>query len=170
VALVRTDVSEEPGASFIRVTKICELGTTQAATSNRRTLRTFFIVTAVKTSNLTYCCGVLKTLLDYCSSIIRTATIFVALASGIHILPTPRCDFFFSLFHLTLSFQIVCRSVSFCGSFVSVCCPNIYTYILVCAVSVIYWAGFLRCMRQAKISAMRCHDNLNITSAMPIPR
>jgi hypothetical protein len=38
VALVRTDVSEEPGAS-IRVTKIGELGTTQAATSNRRTLR-----------------------------------------------------------------------------------------------------------------------------------
>jgi hypothetical protein len=30
VALVRTDVSEEPGASFIRVT-IGELGTTQAA-------------------------------------------------------------------------------------------------------------------------------------------
>jgi hypothetical protein len=41
VALVRTDVSEEPGASFIRVTKIGELGTP------------FFIVTAVKTSNLT---------------------------------------------------------------------------------------------------------------------
>jgi hypothetical protein len=39
VALVRTDVSEEPGASFIRVTKIGELGTTQTATSNRRTLR-----------------------------------------------------------------------------------------------------------------------------------
>jgi hypothetical protein len=36
VALVRTDVSEEPGAPFIRVTKIDELGTTQAATSNRR--------------------------------------------------------------------------------------------------------------------------------------
>jgi hypothetical protein len=35
VALVRTDVSEEPGASFIRVKKIGELGTTQAATSNR---------------------------------------------------------------------------------------------------------------------------------------
>jgi hypothetical protein len=33
VALVRTDVSEEPGASFIRVTKIGELGTTEAATS-----------------------------------------------------------------------------------------------------------------------------------------
>jgi hypothetical protein len=39
VALVKIDVLEEPGASFIRVTKIGELGTTQAATSNRRTLR-----------------------------------------------------------------------------------------------------------------------------------
>jgi hypothetical protein len=39
VALVRTDISEEPGASFIRVTRIGELGTTQVATSNRRTLR-----------------------------------------------------------------------------------------------------------------------------------
>jgi hypothetical protein len=38
VALVRTDVSEEPSASFIRVTRIGELGTTIAATSNRRTL------------------------------------------------------------------------------------------------------------------------------------
>jgi hypothetical protein len=39
VALVRTDVSEEPSASFIRVTRIGKLGTTRAATSNRRTLR-----------------------------------------------------------------------------------------------------------------------------------
>jgi hypothetical protein len=88
VALVRTDVSEELSASFIRVTRIDELGTTLAVTSNRRTLRRttkftdscypdekgvkflrnvgsykshtvtsqktpFFIVTAVKTSNLT---------------------------------------------------------------------------------------------------------------------
>jgi hypothetical protein len=30
VALVRTGVSEEPSASFIRVIIICELGTTQA--------------------------------------------------------------------------------------------------------------------------------------------
>jgi hypothetical protein len=37
-ALVRTDVSEEPSASFIRVTRIGELGTTLAVTSNRRTL------------------------------------------------------------------------------------------------------------------------------------
>jgi hypothetical protein len=38
VALVRTDVSEEPSASFIKVTRIGELGTTLAVTSNRRTL------------------------------------------------------------------------------------------------------------------------------------
>jgi hypothetical protein len=95
VALVRTDVSEELSASFIRVTRIGELGTTLAVTSNRHmlvflrsvrrllvtasvvpssqipvtlmkeALRTsetsvtsqkmpFFIVTAVKTQNLTY--------------------------------------------------------------------------------------------------------------------
>jgi hypothetical protein len=35
VVLVRTDVSEELSASFIRVTRIGELGTTLAATSNR---------------------------------------------------------------------------------------------------------------------------------------
>jgi hypothetical protein len=39
VALVRTDVSEEPSASFIRVTRICELGTTLAGTSNQHTMR-----------------------------------------------------------------------------------------------------------------------------------
>jgi hypothetical protein len=38
MALVRTDVSEQHSASFIRVT-IAELGTTLAVTSNRRTLR-----------------------------------------------------------------------------------------------------------------------------------
>jgi hypothetical protein len=70
VALVRTDVSEELSASFIRVTRIGELGTTLAVTSNRRMLRInsrflqephgvtsqktpFFIVIAVKTPNLT---------------------------------------------------------------------------------------------------------------------
>jgi hypothetical protein len=39
VALVRTYVSEELSASFIRVTRIGELGTTLAVTSSRRTLR-----------------------------------------------------------------------------------------------------------------------------------
>jgi hypothetical protein len=38
VALVRTDVSEELSASFIRMTRIGELGTTLAVTSNRRML------------------------------------------------------------------------------------------------------------------------------------
>jgi hypothetical protein len=47
VALGRTDVSEELSASFIRVTRICELGKTLAVTSNRHTLR--------KNTNLTNC-------------------------------------------------------------------------------------------------------------------
>jgi hypothetical protein len=52
VALVRTDVSEELSASSIRVSRIGERGTTLAVTSNRRT--PFFIVTAMKTSSLTW--------------------------------------------------------------------------------------------------------------------
>jgi hypothetical protein len=68
MALVRTGVSEELSTSIIRVRRIGELGTL-AATGNRCTLRRnafiqeplgvtsqktpFFIVTAVKTSNLT---------------------------------------------------------------------------------------------------------------------
>jgi hypothetical protein len=36
VALVRTDVSEESSASFIRMTRIGELGTMLAVTRNRR--------------------------------------------------------------------------------------------------------------------------------------
>jgi hypothetical protein len=39
VALVRTDVSEELSTAIIRVTRINELGTTLAVTSNKRTLR-----------------------------------------------------------------------------------------------------------------------------------
>jgi hypothetical protein len=41
VAIVRTDVSEERIASFIRVTRLVELGTTLALTSNRRKLLVF---------------------------------------------------------------------------------------------------------------------------------
>jgi hypothetical protein len=37
VAIVRTDVSEELSASIIWVTRIGEIGTTLAVTSNRRT-------------------------------------------------------------------------------------------------------------------------------------
>jgi hypothetical protein len=39
VALVRTDVSEELSVSFIRVTRIGEVGTILVVTSNRSTLR-----------------------------------------------------------------------------------------------------------------------------------
>jgi hypothetical protein len=57
VGLVRTGVSEELSASFIRVTRIGELGTTPAVTSNRSTLR--FLqephgVTSQKTPFFTY--------------------------------------------------------------------------------------------------------------------
>jgi hypothetical protein len=38
LVLVRTDVSEELSASFIRVTRIGEVGTTLDVTSNRSTL------------------------------------------------------------------------------------------------------------------------------------
>jgi hypothetical protein len=46
VVLVRTDVSEERSASIIRMTRIGELGTTLAVTSNRRKLRRNNLVTA----------------------------------------------------------------------------------------------------------------------------
>jgi hypothetical protein len=39
VALVRTDVSEELSASFIKVTRICELGTTLAVERSAKFLR-----------------------------------------------------------------------------------------------------------------------------------
>jgi hypothetical protein len=43
VALVKTDVSEKLSASFIRVTRICELGTTLAVTSNQLQLALFLV-------------------------------------------------------------------------------------------------------------------------------
>jgi hypothetical protein len=49
VAPVRTDVSEELNASFIRY-KFHELGTTLAVTSNRRTLRQLLVIARVPSS------------------------------------------------------------------------------------------------------------------------
>jgi hypothetical protein len=46
VALGRIDDSEELSASFIRVTRISELGTTLVVTSNQRTLQRRLLVTA----------------------------------------------------------------------------------------------------------------------------
>jgi hypothetical protein len=51
VDLVRTDVSEELSASFIRVTRIGELGTTLAVTSNRRTLHQLLVTASVVPSS-----------------------------------------------------------------------------------------------------------------------
>jgi hypothetical protein len=51
VDLVRTDVSEEPSASFIRVTRIGELGTTSAITTNRRTLRRLLVAASAVPSS-----------------------------------------------------------------------------------------------------------------------
>jgi hypothetical protein len=51
VALVRTDVSEELSTSFIKVTRIGELGTL-AVTSNRRTLRRLLVTASVVPSSL----------------------------------------------------------------------------------------------------------------------
>jgi hypothetical protein len=51
MALVRTDVSEELSASFIRVTRVDELGTTLAVTSNRRTLRLLLVRASVVPSS-----------------------------------------------------------------------------------------------------------------------
>jgi hypothetical protein len=51
VALVRTDDSEELRACIIRVTRIGELGTTLAVTSNRRTLRRLVVTASVVPSS-----------------------------------------------------------------------------------------------------------------------
>jgi hypothetical protein len=49
---VRTNVSEEPSTSFIRVTGISELGTMLSVASNRRTLRRNLVTASVVPSSL----------------------------------------------------------------------------------------------------------------------
>jgi hypothetical protein len=51
VARIITDVSEELSAPFIRVTRIDELGTTLAVTSNRSTLRSNVVTASVVPSS-----------------------------------------------------------------------------------------------------------------------
>jgi hypothetical protein len=66
VGLVRTDVSEEPRASFISVTRIVALGTL-AVTSNQRILRrntTPHSVTSQKTTFFSHCRENLKSYTD----------------------------------------------------------------------------------------------------------
>jgi hypothetical protein len=50
MALVGTDVSEERSASIIRVPRIGELGTMLALTSNRRKLRRYTMMEALRSS------------------------------------------------------------------------------------------------------------------------
>jgi hypothetical protein len=50
VALLRTNVSKEHIASIIRVTRISELGTMLAVTSNRRTQRRNCMIEALRSS------------------------------------------------------------------------------------------------------------------------
>jgi hypothetical protein len=54
VALARTDVSEELNAFIIRVTRIGELGTTLAVTSNQRTLPTRLCISLQRASVASY--------------------------------------------------------------------------------------------------------------------
>jgi hypothetical protein len=68
MALVRTDVSEERSASFIRVTRIGELGTTLAVTSNRRTLRR-------NTASVVPCSPILVTLMKEALSSSETSVL-----------------------------------------------------------------------------------------------
>jgi hypothetical protein len=51
VAVVRTDVSEELSTSFIRVTRIGELGTTLAITRNRPSVRRLLVTASVVASS-----------------------------------------------------------------------------------------------------------------------
>jgi hypothetical protein len=66
VALVRTDVSEELSASFMRVTRIGELGTTLAVTSNRRTLRRNTVINFINERDVSISCLLLCNGRYYC--------------------------------------------------------------------------------------------------------
>jgi hypothetical protein len=68
VALVRTDVSEELSASFIRVTRIDKLGTTLAATSSVRRL----LVTASIVPSSPILVTLMKEALSSCETLILT--------------------------------------------------------------------------------------------------
>jgi hypothetical protein len=66
VALVRTDVSEELSASFVRVTRIGEPGTMLAVTSNRHTLQTNTLVFGI--SSIVPSSAILVTMMETLSS------------------------------------------------------------------------------------------------------
>jgi hypothetical protein len=77
VALIRTDVLEELSASFIRVTRIGEPGTTQAVTSNRRTLLVFLcsVLRLLVTACVFPCSPILVTLMKEAPSSSETSVL-----------------------------------------------------------------------------------------------
>jgi hypothetical protein len=81
VALVRNDVSEELSASFIRVTRTGEPGTTLAVTSNRRTLRrhTRTVCRLLVTASVFLSSPILVTLMK--EALISSETSFVTIAT-----------------------------------------------------------------------------------------
>jgi hypothetical protein len=74
VALVRTDISEELSTSNIRVTRIDELGTTLAVTSNRHTLRMLLVTANVV---FVFLCNVRRLLVT--ANIVPSSPILVTL-------------------------------------------------------------------------------------------
>jgi hypothetical protein len=74
VVIVRTDVSEELSASFIRVTRIGKLGTRLAVTSNRRTLGRNAKVLVL---DFVFLCSVRRLLVT--ASVVPTSPILVTL-------------------------------------------------------------------------------------------
>jgi hypothetical protein len=68
VAHVRTDVLEELSASFISETRLNELGTTLAVTSNRCTLRSFASRQLLVTASVVPSSPILVTLMEVLSS------------------------------------------------------------------------------------------------------
>jgi hypothetical protein len=64
VALVRTDVSEELSTSFIRVTRIVELETTLAVTSNRHMLQLHSVRRLLVTASVVPSSLILVTLMN----------------------------------------------------------------------------------------------------------
>jgi hypothetical protein len=74
VALVRTDASEELSASFTRVTRIGELGTTLFVTNNRRTLSRLLVTTSVVPSSQIHATLMRVALSSFETSLLTRAT------------------------------------------------------------------------------------------------
>jgi hypothetical protein len=75
VVLVRTDVSEELSSSFIRVSRIGELGTTLAVTSNRHLVFLRSVSRLLDTANVVSSLPILVTLMKEALSSFETTVI-----------------------------------------------------------------------------------------------